>query len=236
MLLSFTFLNGWSQTYHFPSTFKAFNKTTNFGTVHGYLDVVNDSGDTVPMRWVSKRGASCPAPWYINFDDQNNYHAPVLDGDSADFDLHPPGTFNQKMIIGLAHNGATGSGSVFFNVFPLDDRSDSTQIEYYFVITPGTIDTSDTNGNPPDTTDTASFIADIDFAKFAHIAWGEELVITLERSLETLRLIHLNGQVIYERHHMSPRQVLVIDPKTSALIIEVHTEDGRQFWKKIGKG
>lgn len=188
-----------AQVYTFPSTVAYFSKTTDFGTVHGYLPVVNDSGDSVLMRWTSRIESFCPEAWQFNFDDQNNFYGDVEHLDSADFYLYPPGTFDQKMIIGLAHNDSTGQGSIFFTLFPVNDRSDSTVIEFNFTISPGN-DTSDTQGGPIDTTDTATMFLPVTLLADGplNITWEEALSITFASSIDALVVQDATGRVLHE--------------------------------------
>lgn len=234
-IIMFWGLSASSQTYHFPSTVELFTKTTDFGTVHGYLEVVNDSGDTVPMRWISRWESTCPPEWVFNFDDQNNFYTPVLDGDSADFNLLPPGTYLQKMIIGMGHNDKVGSGSIYFTIFPLHDRSDSTRIEYNFTITQGVNDTNDTNGGPIDTTDSSIAIGQVEWEQWMDIRWHDQLTIHPQKHMEHLQLFDLHGRLLLETDRVYPQRVLIIDPRATALIVMVQLPDGSMRWKKLAK-
>lgn len=205
---------GFSQTYHFPDTVRYFNKTTNFGTVHGYLEVINDSGDTVPMQWISRRGTTCPAGWNFNFDDQNNFYGTVNHLDSAAFDLYPPGTFPQKMIIGLSHNGLPGIGSIYFTIFPRHERADSTVIEFHFTILQGT--------GGGDTTDTLS-ISPINGKTAYTLLWQDELMIIPSQPIGVLRIIDLSGNVLHTRQQLFPGRSYGFAVRPGVVIVEART-------------
>lgn len=214
-----------AQVYHFPETTKSFYKATNFGTVHGYLEVVNDTGDSVLMRWISRRDSLCPSEWVFNFDDQNSNYTPVLHLDSADFYLKPPSTFLQKMIIGLNHQGIADTSSINFTVFPVDNRADSTRIQYRFFIA---------QGPPPDTNDTASGVENPRIIGQIDFRWSSNLELTALSAFDEINCYDLNGKLVAAWHKPPVHQVLRVQTNTSILFIETKTR-GEINVMKIGR-
>jgi hypothetical protein len=133
--------------YNIPESFIAFEKDISFGPVHGYLEIESDTSDTLPMVWIARKEIDFPNEWVVNFDDQSNYYPVINTNDRDSFDLMPEGSFIRKLIIGLAHNGAADTSSIFFTVYPENNINDSSIIEYQFRLArekPEEIDTADT--------------------------------------------------------------------------------------------
>ncbi|MDA7744663.1 hypothetical protein N8911_01045 [bacterium] len=131
--------------YNIPESFISFDKDITFGTVHGYLEIESDTSDTLPMVWIARKEIDFPNEWIINFDDQSNYFPVVNTNDRDSFNLMPEGGFVRKLIIGMAHNGAADTSSIFFTVYPENNINDSSIIEYQFRIArekPEEIDTT----------------------------------------------------------------------------------------------
>jgi len=227
-VISFYFIffnSALAQVYHFPETTKSFFKATNFGTVHGYLEVVNDTGDSVLMRWISRRDSLCPSEWVFNFDDQNSNYTPVLHLDSANFYLKPPSTFLQKMIIGLNHQGVADTSSINFTVFPVDNRADSTRIQYRFFIA---------QGPPPDTNDTASGVENLWMIAQIDFRWSSNFELTPLSTFDEINCYDLNGKLVAAWHKPLIHQLLQVQTNASFLFIE-SKKQGKINITKIGR-
>lgn len=147
-----------AQSFSMIDSLLVLTKTTNFGSVHGYLEVLNNRADTLPMRWVAHKPAACPSQWQFNFDEQNQNYPDVENGDSADFELYTGLSFPQKMIIGLTHNGVADTQAISFTLFRRDSTADSARITYLFRIAQGQVDTNDTASAVPQVTSSPLYL------------------------------------------------------------------------------
>jgi len=209
---------GFGQVYHFPSTYKSFDKTIDFGTVHGYLEIINDTGDTVSMKWISRRGHTCPPEWNFNFDDQNVFYGTVHHLDSAAFNMYPTGTFPQKMIIGLTHNGQEATGSIYFTIFPESDRADSTVLEFRFIIRHGSGGGNDTTDTTNDTLAVPGLPGNASYL----LRWADEPAITPFQPLDAVVIYDLSGRVLDSRQRLLPGNDYRFHADTRAIIVETH--------------
>lgn len=126
-----------AQSFHFDTDSTALVKTTDQSPAHWYLEVINDVGVDTTLRWKASF-VNMEAAWEISFDDQDNYHPQVFDGDSADFTAFGNLTFPQKLIIGNTLNNTTGNGKVYFDVYDPQDLATTETIVYHFIISQGT--------------------------------------------------------------------------------------------------
>jgi hypothetical protein len=124
-----------AQVFHFVNTHTVLIKDITQSPVHWYLEIYNDLNIEDTLRWKA-HFVNCPPQWDINFDTQSGYWYPVLDGDSADFELMDSLDFPQKLIIGNATNLTPGHGSVFFDIYDPQNPTNLVTIEFEFIITP----------------------------------------------------------------------------------------------------
>ncbi|MFK7785667.1 MAG: T9SS type A sorting domain-containing protein [Crocinitomicaceae bacterium] len=130
-------LNVSAQAFSFVDVSTDLVKTTDQSPAHWYLEIFNDVAVDTTMRWKAVFGSSLPPQWEITFDDQDNFHQPVNDGDSADFTLLAAPPFPQKLIIGAILNNTPGNASVYFDIYDPADPSYVQTIEYRFIISMG---------------------------------------------------------------------------------------------------
>lgn len=138
------FLSFWSSaqvntpSWGVEDTIIVISKTTDFGPVHDYIEVFNNSGQDLNMRWICHEPISWPALWITNFTDppQNNYDD-VQDLDSADFVLTNPVSFLNKFIIGVQHQSYAHIDTIVFEVWPLDYPQDRLFLHYVIQIDQG---------------------------------------------------------------------------------------------------
>ena len=125
------------QSYLVPDTNIIITKTTDFGVLHAYAEVVNLTDSAFDMQWRCRFSLEFPTQWSVSFDDQQTYFPVLLDGDSSDIVLDTLGQFPRKLIIGVMHNNVVGAGTVTVTIFPLSSPSDSMRIHYIVTVTPG---------------------------------------------------------------------------------------------------
>lgn len=123
-----------AQVFHFDDTLCVIMKTTAQSPAHGYLEIFNDINLDTSLRWRASF-SSIPSAWTVTFDDQNAFHTPLLEGDSADFVLYDSMVIPQKLIIGALTNNTAGAGSVDFDVFDPADPSSLRTVQFRFIIT-----------------------------------------------------------------------------------------------------
>lgn len=135
-LVSFSQVN--TATWGVQDTIIVIDKTTDFGPVHDYIEVFNNSGQDLDMRWICHEPVTWPALWETNFTDcsQSNY-SDVQDLDSADFLITNPIGFQNKMIIGVQHNSYAHTDTLVFEVFPVDYPQDVLYLHYVIIIAQG---------------------------------------------------------------------------------------------------
>lgn len=126
-----------AQVFSFQDTSTTLVKTTDQSPAHWYLEIFNDISVDTTLRWRASFDPLLPPQWVITFDDQNNFHNPVNDGDSADFTLYANPAFPQKLIIGAILNNTQGTASVYFDIYDPANPSVRQTIEYHFVISMG---------------------------------------------------------------------------------------------------
>lgn len=128
-----TTVNAWSQVFHFDQDSTALIKNVDQSPAHWYLEIFNDAGVDTTLRWKC-HFENIPVQWNANFDDQNNFHATVNDGDSSDFTLFSGLTLPQKLIIGAAFNGTPGVGSYLYDIYDPHTPDNITTIEYHYIV------------------------------------------------------------------------------------------------------
>lgn len=112
-------------------------KDLSFGTLHDKLEVTNETTDTLQLNWKLTFSGKVPSGWSINFSDPENYYPLVIEGQDEDFQLKPDSTGN--LIVGVTHNGQTGSGYLIFRVVNQNLLSDSLLFVYSVVVSQGPI-------------------------------------------------------------------------------------------------
>ena len=124
-------------TWGVEDTVLTISKTTDFGSVHDYLEIFNNSGQDVDMRWIPMFPDSWPSLWIVNFADPNQNYPDVSQVDSADFVMLDPIGFANKLIIGVSHQSYAHTDTMRFNVFPVNNREDSLILQYIIIIAQG---------------------------------------------------------------------------------------------------
>ncbi len=123
--------------FNAPDTIKFLVKDTSFGTLHEFLEIKNKTADSLQMRW-KQRKTRYTSGWKTTLQDPDQWHNPVDGVDSADFTLPDTlsGPFNNKLIIGVDHNGIAGGGMVVFTVFEIGHPQDSVRLYFDILVTP----------------------------------------------------------------------------------------------------
>lgn len=109
-------------------------KTTDFGPVHDYIEIFNNSGQELQMRWKCLETTSWPALWVTNFSDTEVDYYDVENLDSADFTLLNPPGWDNKLIIGVQHSSYAHTDTVSFKVWPIDTPENAITIHYVIII------------------------------------------------------------------------------------------------------
>lgn len=112
-------------------------KTTDFSVVHGYIEIFNNSGQDIQMRWKCLETTSWPALWVTNFSDTEVNYYDVENLDSADFTLLNPPGWDNKLIIGVDHSSYAHTDTVSFKVWPIDTPENAITIHYVIIISQG---------------------------------------------------------------------------------------------------
>lgn len=100
-------------------------KSTEFGVVHWYGQLTNNTSDDLGLEWEFVNSSSFPAAWVINWDIGGEYYTDIQRGDQEAFVL-PANVVKQKVIIGIDHQDEQGSGELRFCFREVG----STQCEY----------------------------------------------------------------------------------------------------------
>lgn len=125
------------QVFHFINTETTLVKTTNQSPAHWYIQIYSDVNVDTTLRWKA-HFINVPSAWHIGFDDGTTNDDSIADLDSNDFVLFTNPPFPQKLIIGNMLHNTVGNGSVCFDIFNPEDRSNMTTICYHFIISQGT--------------------------------------------------------------------------------------------------
>ncbi len=137
VLLLFTVGHSVGQTISTPKDTAFLAKDLSFGTLHDKLEVTNETTDTLLLNWKLTFSGKVPSGWSINFSDPENYYPVVVEGQDEDFQLKPDSTGN--LIVGVTHNGQTGSGYLIFRVVNQNLVSDSLLFVYSVEVSQGPI-------------------------------------------------------------------------------------------------
>ena len=164
-------------------------KTTDYGPVHDYIEVFNNSGQDLQMRWVCLEPTSWPALWETNFADTESNYSDVQNLDSADFILLNPPLWANKLIIGVQHMSFAQTDTVSFKVWPLNFPEDSLTLHYVIVIAQGNAWAS-INENSFD---------------FKYLFDEENKTIRLagNNAIVGVNIYSLTGQLVYSKEHYS---------------------------------
>lgn len=109
-------------------------KSYEFIMPHGYIQMNNNSGADLPMRWIKQIDPNWPVGWETGFTDPDSAYADVLIEDSADFVLPFPDDFNDKLILNVDHNFVIDTSYIRFKVFPIDHPQDSLWLNFCVII------------------------------------------------------------------------------------------------------
>jgi hypothetical protein len=110
------------------------NKDISFGTLHEYTSI--SSADTLQMRWIKRPSSRYPQVWNTYWTAADTVHGIIDNLDSADFVLAPPTdtTLQNRLIIGVAHNGQAASANIDFTLFEIGNRSDSLRVRFQVTV------------------------------------------------------------------------------------------------------
>ncbi|UKN02173.1 T9SS type A sorting domain-containing protein [Paracrocinitomix mangrovi] len=138
VLLPFTgFTQVNTPTWGIEDTVLIISKTTDFGPVHDYLALTNNSGQDLNMRWICHEPQSWPTLWITDFTDPSNSFDDVQHLDSSDFVLLNPPEWNNKLIIGVQHQSFAHTDTLKFKVFPVDFPEDTLWLYYIIEVAQG---------------------------------------------------------------------------------------------------
>jgi hypothetical protein len=135
LLLFYTKSSIGQNSFSIPDSVFVFNKTTNHGIVHFYIEIINDLNIDTTLRWKVHFSDSFPTNWVVEIDDQNNSYDTIMEGDSADFTLYTNLAFPQKMIIGNDHNQvASVNDTVRFDIYHPENPANYRSMYFVFNI------------------------------------------------------------------------------------------------------
>lgn len=190
------------------------SKTTDYGAVHDYIEVFNNSGQDLQMRWMCLEPTSWPALWVTNFTDPENNYSDVQHLDSADFILLNPPVWANKLIIGVQHMSFAHTDTVSFKVWPLNFPEDSMTLHYVIVIAQGNAWASINESS-------------IDF-KYLYDAQNKTVRFAGNNAIVDVTVYSLTGQLVYTKENYSLINSEPIDLSNYSnemLIINLITED-----------
>lgn len=127
-----------AQSFGVSDTLKILSKTTDFGTMHDFIQLENYSGKDLNMRWKQSFSAGFPSNWIPSIQDPDNWYNPCDTIDSADFVLPDSVSVTDKMVIGLDHQQTVGAGTIYYQLFPIDDPTDTINIAFSINVSQGT--------------------------------------------------------------------------------------------------
>lgn len=221
-LLFFIPLTGISQinnaSWGVADTIITISKTTDFGPVHDYIEVFNNSGQDLQMRWKCLEPLSWPALWVTNFEDPENNHNDVQNLDSADFTLlNPPGWAN-KLIIGVQHMSYAHTDTVSFKVWPVNFPEDSITLHYVIIIAQGNAWASIDENSP-----NIKYLFDAENKTLQLGGVGSNAVVTI---------YSLTGQLVYSEDKYSLETSGLIDLSdysNEILLVNVDSENNQHY-------
>ena len=225
VMISLLTVQASAQRFVFDTTGVTFRKSIAFGTVHGYLEIHNNTQDTIPMRWRCKMDSTYPAAWQLNFDDQNQLYFDVRNDSAADFYLYPSGTFPQKLIVGLAHQQVIDTQDVRFDIWPTDSAGDTVEITYRFEIYRTETDTTDSD------TGSTGIASGSGKAAMRLRSFEGNVSVTCNEPVEEIKVFDLQGRMMFSRSPLAPMHEWWI-PAQGPMIIIARTASGliRQKW------
>ncbi len=127
-----------AQSFGVSDTLKILSKTTDFGVLHDFIQLENFSGKDLAMRWKQTISPGFPSAWIPSIQDPDNWYNHCDTVDSADFVLPDSTTFSDKMVIGLDHQQMVGAGFIYYQLFPIDDPTDTINIAFSLNVSEGT--------------------------------------------------------------------------------------------------
>lgn len=159
-------------------------KTTDFGPAHDYIELFNNSNQELQMRWIPKVPQGWPQLWIPNFTDPDSNYTDVRLVDSADFTLHNPVGWENKLIIGVSHQSYADSQTISFKVFPVNYPEDSLWIHFNVVINQG---------------DAYATINDAHNDLNCYVnQLTEQIIINGDAGLDNFTIYNLNGQAVMQ--------------------------------------
>ena len=225
-LLFFIPLSGISQfnnaSWGVSDTLIYLSKTTDFGPVHYYIEVFNNSGQDLQMRWRCLEPVSWPSLWITNFKDTENDYSDVQNLDSADFTLLDPPGWANKLIIGVQHQSYAFTDTVSFKVWPLNYPEDSITVHYVFIIAQGDAWAS-INENTLD-------------LKYLFDEENKTLQLGGTGSNADVKIYSLTGQLIYsnENYKLEKSELIELSNYTNEmLLVHVNSENDQYSIFKI---
>lgn len=196
-------------------------KTTDFGVVHDYIEIFNNSGQDLQMRWKCLESTSWPAPWVTNFSDTEEDYYDVENLDSANFTLLNPPGWDNKLIIGVDHSSYVHADTVSFKVWPIDTPENAITIHYVIIITESSASTSN-NENSSD----LEYIIDHESSALKLKGDGEADIVVYS----------MTGQVVYSEtsYSLTKSEPINLSGNSSELLfISVSTHNNESSVIKI---
>ncbi len=204
-----------AQAFHFNDVQTILIKTTDESPAHWYLEIFSDVPVDTTLRWKAHYGPTLPAEWEFNFDDQNQFHFPILDGDSANFTLFANPILTQKLIIGAMLNNTPGNGSIYFDVYDPSDLSTLVTIEYRFIVSQGSATISELNS---------------DQRWFTH--QDRTLYLSDELIGAQLAVVDLGGKEVFATKHCDAEVTLPESCASGSYIVRLE-HSGTAYWSRI---
>lgn len=207
-----------AQSFGVQDTIKYLVKDVNSSTPpHDYIQLTNNTNDTLHLRWVETKQAGFPAAWDLGLQDPQTYYYPqVLD--SADFYIESPASTLDKMIINLFHNNTAGTGRVKYKIYDIANPSDSLNIYFDFTITAQ----GQSNGISENSAD-----------YFTHTVSQNELIITSkdENNIDRIQLFSIDGKLIRDLNSSEATTSLQLPESTGVYIVLVSIKNQRFSFK-----
>jgi len=195
---------GYAQTFHVSDTVVNIIKQSDNGIVHYYSEIFNDTTVLLNMRWIRHTGANYPSNWITYFQDPQTFYNPLMNTDSADFNLDTVIDNMDKLIYQVNHQGNIGRGTTTFTVFPVNRRSDSVRVTFNVKITPATNTGIYTIGNL-------------------------DAFINSPEIFEDLTIYNEIGQIVEVYHQVTPS--IIINHKNKGLVFVVATNKFQETQK-----
>ncbi len=195
-------------TFTVSDTVQNVYKNTTFGTVHGYVQLTNQTQNNLNLRWKLSITGKYPPSWVFSAADPDTNYNPVFSGDSADFTLDLVSTTTNKIIYGLDHKGEPGSAQMHFYIFDPANPAENVTVHFNLYIL-------DATGIPSHL-----------YNDYFEIK-NNTIYIKNAKNIKAIRIISLNGALIY-KEEISENKHIELPDKSSIYIIEIITTDNQK--------